>query len=251
MDFVVRDVKKLLIPILIFILVACSSAPEDLELSQESFVDADIIDQTATSVPTETSTATATITPVPSATPTATPVPNHPTDRIVHHAPNESIIYDWYTYVPTGLSKESTNYILLTGISGALSDYENAISTARLMLHERVRWPDIDNFILLAPVIPRRDSPHVYPVAFDLNSFNVRDAFYYRADLKVIHMVDKLIEELAIDGFEVSRQVLIEGYSSGGMFAQRFALLHPDRVQAIAAGQCGGNFILPLVEYDG
>lgn len=194
---------------------------------------------------------TSTSAPTLANTPTPTPVPNHPTNRIIKHPANETIIYDWYSYVPDGLDTDSTIYILITGIIGGIYDYDDLSHEARMMLEERLRWPEIENFVLLVPVIPRRDSPHVYPVAFDLNSFSVRDDFYHRADLKVILMIDELIDELALDGYKVSERVLIEGFSSGGMFAQRFSLLHPTRVKAIAGGHCGGNFTLPISEYDG
>ena len=52
-----------------------------------------------------------------------------------------------------------------------------------------------------------------------------------------------------MDGYLVSSRIMIEGYSSGGMFAQRYALLHPERVKALTGGQCGGNFTLPMVMY--
>jgi pimeloyl-ACP methyl ester carboxylesterase len=142
-------------------------------------------------------------------------------------------------------------YILITGVNGGLYDYGEATETAKGMLRERLGWPHIENFVLLAPAIPRRKDPYVYPVAFDLNNFHESDNFYTRADLKVLRMIDALIDELALDGYNVSKRVMIEGFSSGGMFAQRFALLHPERVQAIAGGHCGGNFTLPLSEYEG
>jgi len=102
---------------------------------------------------------------------------------------------------------------------------------------------------LLVPVIPRRENPHVYPVAFDLPSFRVSDEFYRKADLKVLQMIDEFISILESDGYHVSNKILIERFSVGGMFALRFAILHPDRVKAISAGHCGGNFTLPISNY--
>jgi pimeloyl-ACP methyl ester carboxylesterase len=42
----------------------------------------------------------------------------------------------------------------------------------------------------------------------------------------------------------------MSGYSAGGMFTQRYALLHPERLLAISAGQCGGYLTLPVPHYD-
>ena len=108
-------------------------------------------------------------------------------------------------------------------------------------------------FIILVPVIPRKpDNPHIYSVAFDLNSFLswVPD-FYQRADLKVNLMIDKLLQELKTDGYNVSNKVFVEGFSAGCLFAARYVLLHPERVQAIAGGGCAGTLTLPEAEYNG
>ncbi len=43
---------------------------------------------------------------------------------------------------------------------------------------------------------------------------------------------------------------MLEGFSLGGMFAQRYALLRPERVQAVSAGHCGGTLILPQSTYN-
>lgn len=64
-------------------------------------------------------------------------------------------------------------------------------------------------------------------------------------------MIDELTADLKRDGYQVPDRVFVEGYSSGAMFAQRYALLHLPRVKAIAAGQCGGNFTLPESSYQG
>jgi pimeloyl-ACP methyl ester carboxylesterase len=183
--------------------------------------------------------------------PTVTSIPIHPVGKVVLHGSTEEMIYSWYSYVPNNLSREKTIYILITGIYGGTYDYEESARTAKLMLQERLQWPYFDQFVLLVPVIPRKENPHSYPVAFGLNSFRERDTFFSRADLKVNLMIDELIDDLINDGYQMSPKVMIEGFSSGSMFAQRYALLHPDRVKAIAAGQCGGNFTLPEYEYEG
>jgi pimeloyl-ACP methyl ester carboxylesterase len=170
---------------------------------------------------------------------------------IVRHEPSPENAYAWFSYVPKGLPQNETTYILLTAIDGTTYDYGKSARITKEMLEERLRWPHIEQFVLLAPVIPRRESPHVYPVAFDLVSFRETDQFYSRADIKVNQMIDELIGLLKADGYQVSDRVMIEGFSSGGMFAQRYALLHSERVKAISAGHCGGNFTLPLDEYEG
>jgi poly(3-hydroxybutyrate) depolymerase len=167
----------------------------------------------------------------------------------VVHEPSDEIPYKWFSYVPSGLPRDSQVYILITGIHGQMANYDISAETSKSMLQERLRWPNINKFILLVPVIPREENQPAYPAAFDLVSFRTSNSFYKQADLKVNLMIDKLIADLNLDGYQVSSKVMVEGFSTGGMFAQRYALLHPDRVKAIAAGQCGGNFTLPETSY--
>jgi pimeloyl-ACP methyl ester carboxylesterase len=63
-------------------------------------------------------------------------------------------------------------------------------------------------------------------------------------------MINQLLGSLQSDGYDIQQQVFLEGHSVGGVFAQRYALLHPQRVRAIAA-QIGGSFTLPESTYKG
>ena len=58
------------------------------------------------------------------------------------------------------------------------------------------------------------------------------------------------MEDLRNSGYNVQDKVYIDGFSAGAMFTQRYALLHPERIQALAAGQCGGAMTLPESIYD-
>ena len=210
---------------------------------------------TLTPTHTPTQTATPTETSTPTDTPTATPTPIHPVGSIVFHKANNSIPYNWFAYVPRGLKKDELNYILVTALHGDVmtGDYSEVTDHSKLMLNDRLYWGGFyTEFVLLVPVIPRRPEPHLYTVAFALDSLDgSEDPFYRRADLKVNSMIDQLLSELRADGYRVSDQVFIEGFSAGAMFAQRYVLLHPERVRAIAAGHCGGNFTLPESTYNG
>ena len=49
----------------------------------------------------------------------------------------------------------------------------------------------------------------------------------------------------------MNEKVLVQDYSASGMFANRFAVLHPHRVLAVAAGSPGGWPIAPVTDYSG
>jgi hypothetical protein len=166
---------------------------------------------------------------------------------LTFHEADETIIYNWFTYVPENMSQTEISYILVAGLHGSVTGkYDEVTELSRVMAEERTAWADKYRYILLVPVVPR--SGQFYPVAFDLASFRgATDPFYQRPDLKVNLMIDQFISDLRTEGYNVHGKVFIEGKSAGGMFAQRYTLLHPERVWAIVAGagHCGGAITLP------
>jgi len=103
---------------------------------------------------------------------------------------------------------------------------------------------------MLVPVIPRPATNYVYAVAFDWKVFlPTSDPFVQRPDIKVNLMIDRLVTDLRQMGYDVDDKVFVDGFSAGAMFAQRYALLQPERIRAIAAGQCGGAMTLPESTY--
>ena len=48
----------------------------------------------------------------------------------------------------------------------------------------------------------------------------------------------------------MSEKILVAGFSAGGMWANRYTLLHPEYVKAAAMGQAGGWLAIPISEYN-
>lgn len=198
-------------------------------------------------------------TPEPRSTPTAGPTgivahsSIHPVGRIWHHKADASIAYDWFSYVPKSLAKDKPAFILIGSVEAVVppnDDYGVAVRNAQGVADYYVSIAEREQYAYLLPVIPRPQTHHVYAVAFDWKVFLPdSDPFVQRPDHKTLQMIDALSGDLRLDGYDVQDKVFIEGFSAAGMFAQRFALLHPDRVQAIAAGQAGGSLILPIATY--
>jgi len=172
--------------------------------------------------------------------------------EIVFHPADVEIVYNWYSYVPTGIEKNQAIFIMINcDVGGAYWDYDAITEDAKTYAgHKSVRAEQY-NYVLLQPAIPRAFDPNwnnteVYSAAFDKRVFSdVTNPFLKRPDLKVNLMIDRLKGLLRAEGYQVKDRVMFEGFSLGGMFAQRYALLHPERVQAVSAGHCGGTLILP------
>lgn len=175
------------------------------------------------------------------------------TGEIVYVPRGSEIEYDWFYYVPDSLSKTINSHILVTGLHGnyVTDDYSLMAQDTQMLMSGRIDPAISNGYVLLAPVIPRSaSSTDTYTVSLDRESLE-SNGFNYRADLKLNKMLDKLISDLSGSGYNVSSKIYIEGFSAGAMFSQRYALLHPERVLGVAAGQAGGSITLPVAAYNG
>lgn len=168
------------------------------------------------------------------------------------HERDADIAYNWFSYIPESLSKSERSYILATGFNAnVIEDYHEMTEISRGEAEYRIQFAEQHHYTLLVPVIPRPASTDVYAIAFDWRVFlDSTDAFLQRPDQKLNRMIDQLVSDLQSDGYNVDTKVFVEGFSAGGMFAQKYAMLHPARVKAIAAGQCGGWITLPESAFD-
>ena len=64
-------------------------------------------------------------------------------------------------------------------------------------------------------------------------------------------MINHVRAELATQGIQTDEKILIQGFSASGMFANRFTVLHPERVKAATIGSPGGWPIAPIASFDG
>jgi pimeloyl-ACP methyl ester carboxylesterase len=103
---------------------------------------------------------------------------------------------------------------------------------------------------LLVPafVRPAKDW-HIYTHALDLDVFTTDRVDLKRIDLQLIAMVEHTRATLQAAGIATHEKILLQGYSASGMFANRFATLHPDRILAVASGSPGGWPIAPVTRY--
>ena len=117
---------------------------------------------------------------------------------------------------------------------------------------ERQRIADELGVILLVPAFIRPGGDwKIYTHALDRDSLTTTRADLARPDLQLLAMVDDARRALRQEEIQTDEKFLLQGYSASGMFANRFAALHPDRVKAVAAGSPGGWPIAPLTDFSG
>ena len=160
--------------------------------------------------------------------------------------------YNWWSYVPTTLRKSDTAYILLEMSHAQSENYVTLTNDARQNVENWISYSELSEYIILTAAVPRNFSTGYYPQGINFFSLNSSTPeFYYRPDLKINIIISELKYNLTDAGYNPFDKILVAGFSAGGMWANRYTLLHPEHVLAAAMGQAGGWLAMPLSEYNG
>lgn len=177
----------------------------------------------------------------------------------LHEAtPERGFNFPYFLYVPDGLSAEKMlTMVVEPNNSGFVNDslevhLDRAKSTAssdffigHYVAHQ-LKLP------LLVPVFPRPESQwKIYTHALDRDAILQKGNELERLDLQLLAMVDDARGRLAEMGFPTNQKVFLTGFSASGTFANRFTLIHPGRIKAMAAGGLNGLLMLPIDSLDG
>lgn len=164
--------------------------------------------------------------------------------------------YPYYLYVPPAMREDKarklTHTILVipnnTGkIDDDLSVHEADVK--RRILQNATLASKLGVAVLM-PVFPRPATDwKIYTHALDRDSMLTDKKEYRRFDLQLVAMIDNAREKLKKEKLKMDKRVLMTGFSASGMFVNRFAFLHPERVKAAAIGSPGGWAIAPVAEY--
>lgn len=99
---------------------------------------------------------------------------------------------------------------------------------------------------IVVPLIPSyKDSPYFQQLSQECFSLSSNDR-NYRIDEQVVRIIDKAKSILQTErGLIAEDRIFLNGYSSSGVFAQRFALLHPEIVETACIGGASGSIPIP------
>lgn len=107
------------------------------------------------------------------------------------------------------------------------------------------------NVPILMPVFPRPKTDwKIYTHALDRDSMITEKKEFARLDRQLAAMIDDARKRLSGEKIATEKRVLMYGFSAAGMFTNRFAFLHPERVLAAAVGSPGGWPIAPASKYN-
>jgi len=149
--------------------------------------------------------------------------------------------FPYYLFVPRAMDPNKGIHILVeSNNTGRCSDdFEIHDRSARRLaesshahkMAEKLRVP------LLVPVFPRPQSQwRMYTHSLDEETLLLKTGPLKRIDLQLIEMIKDAQELLKRNNVEVKNKVFMHGFSGSGTFSNRFAILHPGIVRAVASG---------------
>ena len=166
--------------------------------------------------------------------------------------------YPYFLFIPDDASPESEIPLVVEpNNSGFLNDdlnahIEKAERTATIDYYMGNYVARKMNLPLLVPVFPRFESDsHLYTHSLDRDIVLKQDEQLKRIDLQLLKMVEDARKRLGELGYRSDDQFLMTGFSASGTFANRFSLIHPEKVKAVAAGGLNGLLMLPEKEMKG
>jgi len=188
-----------------------------------------------------------------------------PTLLKIEANPAKGFYWPYYLYIPDSVwaGENGQTYLLVEpNNSPEPSDdqsYHDSLAKETFEFHVKMIAEEL-KIPFLMPVFPRpwamgaKDESgygQIVTHALDRDTFLIEIEELKRIDLQLIAMIDDAREQLTQKGINVDNKVLMMGYSSAGDFTNRFAMLHPERVRAAAAGGVGGWDTVPLKEWNG
>jgi hypothetical protein len=175
-----------------------------------------------------------------------------------HADPTQGYFADFYLYLSPRSKQLARDDQVLTIL---VQPNNSGVNSDDPAVHRRDAWwtgferrsvADDLGVVLLVPAFVRPGEDwHIYTHALDRDTFTTERVDLRRIDLQLIAMIDQTRAALHAQGIQTDERILIQGFSASGMFANRFTVLHPERVKAATMGSPGGWPIAPVPDFKG
>ena len=160
--------------------------------------------------------------------------------------------FPYYLFIPdNAIENEKTFIIIEPNNSGFVDDdlqkhIEKAERTATNDYYLGNHVAQSLKYPLLVPVFPRSKSESkIYTHSLDRDVMLQKGNKMERLDKQLIEMFKDAQSRLINKNIQTHPQFLLLGFSASATFANRFTLIHPEKVMAVAAGGLNGLLMLP------
>lgn len=168
--------------------------------------------------------------------------------QVVYPSRDDNYSIPYVLVIPNEMKENSLLAVEVNNLEKDNEDdlLDNALLTAYNLTN---KLKEYDNPVLI-PILPSVSGGVPYYQQLLKECFDVSsDNNFYRIDLQVLNIIRDAKEKLS-KKVEINEKVFLNGYSSSGVFAQRFALLHPDIVDTLCVGGASGSIPIPITELE-
>jgi hypothetical protein len=165
----------------------------------------------------------------------------------------DNFTYPYFLFIPKHTGENEEVYLVIEPNNSGFADDDlkkHIDKAGRIATHDFYPGNYIAqklNYPLLVPVFPRPMSEwKIYTHALDRDVMLQKDNPMERLDLQLNAMFADAQSRLKNKNIKAHKQFILTGFSASGTFANRFAVLHPDKVFAVAAGGLNGLLMLPM-----
>lgn len=162
--------------------------------------------------------------------------------------PNDISNYNipYILVLPKNMKENCILAVEVNNLETENGDYllNNGLLTAHKLVQQ---LKDNDNPVLI-PIVPSVKNGIPYYQQLSKECFSIPSTHpLYRIDLQVLNIINEVKKNLS-DKINLREKIFLNGYSSSGVFAQRFALLHPEIVDTLCIGGASGSIPVPILE---
>lgn len=170
--------------------------------------------------------------------------------------PEKGFNYPYYLWVPKYINNSEQRYLLIEpNNSGIVSDDLALHDALAKELAEKLNGHYIAESLripFLVPVFPRPQTDwQLYTHELNRATLLVQNGDMKRLDLQLVAMVRDAQNLLSYNGIAMKDKIFMNGFSASAKFVNRFAILHPNIVRAVATGGINGIPTFPTDSVDG
>lgn len=127
---------------------------------------------------------------------------------------------------------------------------EDLLNSGLLTAHKLAQQLKENDNPILIPIIPSVKNGIPYYQQLSKECFSIPSNHpFYRIDLQVLNIINEVKHNIS-HRVNIKDKVFLNGYSASGVFAQRFALLHPEIVDTLCVGGASGSIPIPGSELE-
>ena len=154
--------------------------------------------------------------------------------------------------VPKDLKENTTLYVETNNEEDPKKLYISAKRTIENCLN--LMNGSVHKSPIFVPILPTNgidSKPYFQQLSVECFDENLK-VEQQRIDLQLVHAIEDAKHKIfELTGVRLDQKIFMHGYSASGVFAQRFALSHPEMIGGVCIGGAIGSIPMPIDEFNG